>query len=340
MKNIDDLLYKEKDTEDEKSSSIGDAIFNFLIFVIICAIIGCIAFHEVDPYGYNKYYELIVHRNNIEKTSIVNNKYYRDYDFNYVQNTDNFYPTNKDELLNVFYTYLNSGVGDFTFYCSKEYKSCTKDAEDLVYSDTNNVIGLIYEFVHPFNDYQSISCDTDSVTGRVHYHLTKEYTDEQIAEIEEVVDDLYSKLVDPNDTDYNNIKRVHDYLANNVSYDDLRVAYNHGESSEPSPYESDNAYGALIQKKAICGGYTSALSLFLEKMGLKNMRITSDTHIWNAVLLDGTWYHIDNTWDDGMYTNGKSFLQHKYFLIDTNTLLINDMASHYFKQSVYSELAQ
>ena len=32
------------------------------------------------------------------------NEYYRDYDFEFVQNTKNFYPNNKQELLNVYYT--------------------------------------------------------------------------------------------------------------------------------------------------------------------------------------------------------------------------------------------
>ena len=47
------------------------------------------------------------------------NNYYRDYDFEFVQNTKDFTPDNYQELLNIYYTALNSGVKEFSFFLSK-----------------------------------------------------------------------------------------------------------------------------------------------------------------------------------------------------------------------------
>ena len=35
------------------------------------------------------------------------NEYHRDYDFNFVQNTDQFVPTNRQDIINIYYTMLN-----------------------------------------------------------------------------------------------------------------------------------------------------------------------------------------------------------------------------------------
>ena len=81
--------------------------------------------------------------NKIEVTDAINdyikskvsklekNAYFRNYDFPYAKNTNDFIVNNKDELINIYYTIVNSGMNDFTFYCSPEYSSCTKDVYDL-----------------------------------------------------------------------------------------------------------------------------------------------------------------------------------------------------------------
>ncbi len=319
-------------------------ILDFLIvisFIFSLLFLSSEVYRYFYPYEYNYYYNLFINKIDETKISIKNkNEYYRDIDFLYVQNVDVMHPTNKQELINSLYTFINSGVEDFTFYCAKEYKDCTKEAKELIYDDENNVISKIYEFAHPYNDYNGISCGANSYTGQVTFHVDKKYTEEKIDLINKEVDKIYNKLVDPNDTDYNNIRKIHDYLANTIEYDKVKSDYIDGDSSVDSIYDSTSAYGALIEKKAICGGYTDAMFLFLEKMNIKSMRVSSKTHIWNAVYLDNKWYHLDVTWDDARYTSGRDFLRHDYFLIDTDTLLSLDKKSHSFYQDTYLELAQ
>ena len=66
--------------------------------------------------------------------SITNNSYYREYDFIYVQNTKDFKPKNKQELINIFYSIINSGQDSFAFYCPNEYVDCISDVKELATS--------------------------------------------------------------------------------------------------------------------------------------------------------------------------------------------------------------
>ena len=54
--------------------------------------------------------------NNIE----AYNAYYKNNNYTFVSNTNNFTPYSKQEHLNIIYTIINSGTDIFTFYCPKE----------------------------------------------------------------------------------------------------------------------------------------------------------------------------------------------------------------------------
>jgi len=259
------------------------------------------------------------------------NEYYRENNYLFVQNTDDFSPKNKQELINVYYTIINSGVDTFTFKCNEEYTSCVKDVKDLAndqaqLSDINN-------YVHPFNGFAHIETEYDSL-GRVTVNIVKSYTNEKIEMINKKVDELYPQLVNENDTTYNNIKRVHDYIINNTIYDSNR------SDNGIINYESDIAYGPLFQGYAICGGYSDLMELFLIRMGVNCYKISSDDHVWNAVYYDGKWLHLDLTWDDPVSSDGRQYLEYNYFLIDTPKLLYLETSQHTFNQNHYLELKE
>ena len=71
------------------------------------------------------------------------NEYYLDHNYTFVQNTDNYKPSNFQDILNIYYTVLNAGVENFTFRCDKSYVTCLKDVDTLansqdILSDINN----------------------------------------------------------------------------------------------------------------------------------------------------------------------------------------------------------
>ena len=80
------------------------------------------------------------------------------------------------------------------------------------------------------------------------------------------------------------------------------------------------------------------MELFLERMGIKNFKVASTDHVWNAVLLDNVWYNLDLTWDDPVVSDGSDFLDDSYFLINTEKLLQLDTSQHTFNIENYTEL--
>ncbi|MCR5324028.1 MAG: Ig-like domain-containing protein [Lachnospiraceae bacterium] len=96
--------------------------------------------------------------------------------------------------------------------------------------------------------------------------------------------------------------------------------------TKPIPTESDcpqrDATGVFFYGDGVCESYTAAMRLVLNILGLQNDTIVNKKgkHIWNRVMLDGTWYHIDVTWNDiedkwnGGYYND-------YFLLTESELI-------------------
>ncbi len=93
---------------------------------------------------------------------------------------------------------------------------------------------------------------------------------------------------------------LHNILCETVSY-----------SKNPTPL-SYTAYGALVNGDAVCEGYTRAMQLLLYEFGINSTPVTGyaglQPHMWNLVLLDGKWYHLDVTWNDG-----EQGYRHEYF---------------------------
>lgn len=90
---------------------------------------------------------------------------------------------------------------------------------------------------------------------------------------------------------------LHDELAACIEYD---YAY-----SSPNMH---NAYGALVEGKAVCDGYARAFQYLLQRSGIQSFIATGSSvnpgtgraegHAWNYVRLGGEYYHVDLTWDD------------------------------------------
>lgn len=259
------------------------------------------------------------------------NEYYRDYDFDFVQNTENFEPYSYQELLNIIYTVLNSGWEKFTFYCPEEYSECISDLETI--SDDNVLLTHINNFVHPFNSFENIKTSYYE-SGEVTIEVDKLYREEEINTINAKVDEIINENIADTMTDEEKIKTIHDYIINTTKYDQIRNQYN------TSQYHSNTAIGPLFEGYAICSGYSDAMELFLEKFNIKSFKVASSLHIWNSVYLNGKYKQLDLTWDDPVTSTGEDYLYYKYFLVDASDLknLDNETNQHDYDKSIYHNI--
>lgn len=298
---------------------------NCFITGILCILLGIVYIYKEDI---QKTYRKVFLQN--KPISIKNkNKYYRDYNFHFVQNTDNFSPKNKQDLYNIYYTAINSGNNSFTFYCPDKYKTCINDIKYLANDQTT--LSNINNFVHPYNSFNRIETEYDNL-GKVTIKIHHIYTKEDINKINEKINTLKNELYNNSLEIKEQIKIIHDYIINNSKYDSDRSDKN------IIKYKSDIAYGPLFEGYAICGGYTDLMAIFLNDLNIENYKVSSPNHVWNAVKIDNTWYNLDLTWDDPITSDGSDFLGYNYFLISTNELLKLETTEHNFDSFIYKEV--
>lgn len=140
---------------------------------------------------------------------------------------------------------------------------------------------------------------------RISYAVDKETAKTYDSKLNAKIEEIVSKIT-PTMSDYDIVKYFHDYIIANTTYD----------TNAPN---SANAYGALVEKRAVCQGYAIAFSKLCDRVGIENAIVTGDAgepHMWNDVLLDGEWYAIDSTWDDNDRTDETAGLsQYNYFCV-------------------------
>lgn len=254
------------------------------------------------------------------------NSYFIEDNFDYVSNYDKAYVSSKQDIVDSIYYLINSGINYSKRYCAKDYDSCYQDMESI--SGDTNLLSLLNNYIHPFNSFDSIIFNFDDSIMEIEINHT--YSDNEIVEINKIVDDIINKNIQNNMSTRDKIKVIHNYIIDNTEYDTLKT-----DNINDTTYKSNTAYGVLVEGYGICSGYSDAMKLFLDKLNIVNYKISNDQHIWNLVLLDGEWYHLDLTWDDPIST--QNITRDNYFLIDTETLVKLNDEVHYFDSNIFKE---
>lgn len=258
---------------------------------------------------------------------------FNNYEFGFVKETNDFHVKNRQGILNVIYTVLNHGISDFTFYCDKSYDGCLDELENI--SRDQVLLSTINNFVSPYNSYERVYFKITTY-GEVNMTTDKLYSDEEIRKIESKIAEFETTNIKDNMNVRDKIKAFHDYLINNSVYDKERAkAIENGNDSENN--NSHKATGPLIDGIALCSGYSDAMKIYLDKLGIPNYKISNSNHIWNLVYLNGEWLHLDLTWDDPVTTDGSNILLHRFFLITTDELMKLDKNGHDFNSIYYPE---
>lgn len=263
-------------------------------------------------------------------------EYQKNQTFSYVKEVNDFEPHNKQDVLNIIYTTLNHGWDEFSFYCAEDYKNCSDEITNI-FKDQSTLSNL-NNFVHPYHSYNTLTVDITSL-NQITVHVKYLYSKEQKLKINQRIDEIYNQLISSTMSERDQILAIHDYIINNTVYDEaLSNAILSGEA-ENNNSNAHTAYGLLFENKAICGGYADTMALFLDRMGIPNMKVSTYDHVWNAVQLeDGKWYHLDLTWDDPVTSTHENILTHTFFLLTTEQLQTQNTGQHDFDKKIYSEL--
>ena len=271
--------------------------------------------------------------NNIIKQEKQEELKYNDYakkqDYKYVSIVNDLKIKSKDEIKNIFYTVLDSGIDSYSIYCDSDYKNCTKDVEKFF--NNKDTLSEINNFVHPYNSFKNIKISVTNY-GKITLDITHIYNKDEISVVNDQIDTFIKDNINDSMNNEEKIKAFHDYIVNNTKFD-TEIE----NSSDRLNSTSYTAYGLLINHKAICGGYTDTMAIYLDKLNIPYLRISTNEHVWNLVYLNDKWLNLDVTWDDPVTSNGTDMLMYDYYLIDTNTLLSKDTTQHNFNKDIYLE---
>lgn len=117
--------------------------------------------------------------------------------------------------------------------------------------------------------------------------------------------------ITPDMSQYDIVKYFHDYICENVVYDDKAD-------------NCSNIYGAFVGKRALCQGMAKAFSYLCSEVGIESLTITGTAdnipHMWNMVKLGSEWYHIDTTYDNADSESHGRYVRYDYFCLDDETI--------------------
>lgn len=153
--------------------------------------------------------------------------------------------------------------------------------------------------VHPIADAQNIdhiclsgnpildiSCLSDNdklVEGMKEYS----YDFKKAVETEKKAQKIVSEIITEDMTDLEKEYAVYRYIIDNMEYGVMKGL------------EKPFGYDGLIKGKGVCLEYANSFCLLAKTAGLDVIVVLSDTHAWDMIKLDGKYYHVDTTWDDG-----------------------------------------
>ena len=299
-----------------------------IILTITLLIVG--GFYYIGTHYQDEIY--IYYRENVKKVKqdikLEKNEYYKDKNYSYVQNTNDFVAKDKKHLINIFYTVINSGTNKFTFYCDENYKNCTKDVIELISS--KDTLSNVNNFVHPYNSFETINASYDEY-GQVDLTINKVYTREDIQVLNTKVQKIINKKIKKNMSNKKKIETIHDYIINNGRYATDKIRKKHPNK------DYNKANDILIEGVGLCSAYSDAMALFLYEFGIDNYKIASNNHIWNLVKINNKWLHLDLTWDDPVTQTGVQKLEDIFMLIDNKELKELKVTQHKYDKNIYKE---
>ena len=160
------------------------------------------------------------------------------------------------------------------------------------------------------------------------YCMTPEEAKIAQQSIDAAASSYFAALPDDAD-DYTTAKCLYELLAKSVSYDFESAALPEGEAGRN---DSQTVFGALVNGRAVCGGYASAFQYLMKQRGLPCTYVTGtargESHAWCVANLDGAYYFVDPTWGDPQHDGGSldyaemGFVDYDYLNVTSSDIAV------------------
>ncbi|MBP3478210.1 MAG: hypothetical protein J6K03_01850 [Oscillospiraceae bacterium] len=228
----------------------------------------------------------------------------------------------KNENQKEAYEEIAEGIED----CDPEI---TFTCNGITSDDVSMAVRMVTEdypeyFCFDGNASMEIWSDGKVIVKPVEYSVDGKKVNQDSAEryLKELDDAAKKALKDlPKGNDREKVHYLHDYVASHVEY------------VSDGGKDDQTAYGALVEGRAVCAGYSRALQYLLQKAGIKAWYVTgyglnpttgeTEHHGWNLIFLDGKCYYTDVTWDDQIDET-----YHAYFLLSLEEMSQTHVTDH------------
>ncbi|MGN1112300.1 MAG: dockerin type I domain-containing protein [Acutalibacteraceae bacterium] len=186
---------------------------------------------------------------------------------------------------------------------------------------------LIYEYPELINLKNSYSYSYSGTTGIISefvpkYNFAKAEKDKYFTPFNAELDKIVA-LAKKQSNDFSKALFVHDYIIANCEY--ATEVYDSNATVSPFVF---NAYGCLVNKRAVCQGYSTAYKAVMRKLSVAVDYASSEemNHLWNTVTINGKTYHADLTWDDPT-PDMQGYVGHSNFLCTDAEIKATDHTS-------------
>lgn len=310
-----------------KSKEYGRSFLSFILLVLI--IFACIFIF------YNYFFSKNISDNTLDLSSFESD--YPDYKIYYYSQLD-------DNGKTIYYTILNNietlkegnqsisieiNVANGSDAFQNAWDAISLDKPEIFYIDTTNLILESRSFSNLLGQTSYsyvLKPNANSSTYLYKTWSTKFDVDNAINQVESLANQIVSSATGSR---YTKVKYIHDYIVSNTSYSN-------------SDDNVSNIYGTLINKKALCEGYSLAFKYLLDKLEIPNVVVygkglkddgTTEEHSWNYVQMEnGNWYAVDCTWDDPIVIGGGTLptkYKYSFFLKGSSTFFKSHQEENY-----------
>lgn len=264
-------------------------VLRIIEMVVGLLVVGISIILIVDPNGFSKNIDSFIY-------NITGNHVFVDANTLINKNDVIKVAKNKDYSKSIFYPYyelLNNDEKEIYDELLTEINKYNKSIK-LTKLLKKDIITKIYTYLsydHPEifwmdNTYNVLLNENEEV-----FEINFKYidTDENIDKKIKQLDIEINKIVNEAkkiELDYEKELYVHDKLSELITYGKI---------------ENQTVYDAIINKTAVCSGYSKAFQLIMMKLGIPTYYVTGysrENHAWNLIELEDGLYNIDLTWDD------------------------------------------